>query len=393
MVSNIWGWPKKNVGKLWPIARSWFSREVVPLRSLYRCGGREKIQDVSEAPKARMIGMSDAITTLIAQTFSLPVSVYLETKMCAVFMGQSFFKGRYNEFLEYQRGCSWYMMWDWSGFDSLVNDRVLRAALTIFRNFFKEEAWDRFDAVANDFLNRVMTYEGWLLGMRSGLPSGHAWTSLVGTLANWVMTFSLISALWGIECARRARISVCGDDVFVGMYDNVPMADERVLQGCAEVLFSGKLRQYAVSLTLDGPDAEGMSFLAHGFRDGKPVRWPAEIVDSLLYPQSFPRTRWDRLTVALAFVMDTPWNEETLVWLKPWVRECYIECRLDEEEFENWWLTCRLDAMSLSDDADTDVSMAIVPENLRIFAVRRVRAEGYEVETGVVLPSIYLDTT
>jgi hypothetical protein len=303
--------------------------------------------------------------------------------MNSVFMGQSFFHGRYNQFLDYMRPMRWFMMFDWKSFDSRVSPSVMRTALTIFRNFFVEEAWDRFDAVANGFINKTVEFEGAWYSFSGGIPSGHAWTSLVGTLCNYVMTLSLFIALYGRSLATQCRFALCGDDVFVGLPACITrLPSYREIAAMAFLLHGGVIKEesYCLSPSLDGPLSDGMSFLAHGFRDGKPVRFAPEIVDSLMYPQSYPRTKWDRLSCAIAFVQDTPWSVDNLDWQLSWLRVCYQECGFSPNSYREFEKHVLIEAFELSEDPESSVALAIVPENIRIFGLRRVCPKGHDVD-------------
>jgi hypothetical protein len=377
------GIAKKTSPILYAIARKWYAQEALPLRCIYRAGGREKIQDSGPSPKTRLIMMEDAICGLISQPFSKPVYRWLESVMCETFMGQSFFKARYKQFTGYMQEGKWYAMWDWGGFDARVNNVVLDAALTLFRSFFKEDAHDRFDACAHNFVHKLVAYGGRIFGMSTAVPSGHSWTSLVDTLCNYLMTRSLLLAMYGEKNIEEFKISVCGDDVYVGCKKDLPIPKEEELNALALVMYRGIIKpgSYGVSLSFDGPDAQSMAFLAHGFKNGKPVRHAPEIVDSLLCPTQWPRYAGERLDVAVAFMIDTPWRLDEWNWTEEWLRRSYDLCGHPSEEYEEWRASVIRDAFSLSEDWDTEVPMAVVPENLRIMAMRTVVPEGVEEAT------------
>jgi hypothetical protein len=79
---------------------------------------------------------------------------------------------------------------DWKGFDTSVHSELLETAFAIIRSCFPSGADidNFFIFIKNHFIYKeVVTPHGERYMFKGGIPSGNIWTSLVGSIVNWIV--------------------------------------------------------------------------------------------------------------------------------------------------------------------------------------------------------------
>lgn len=361
------------------------SRRFQPIVCPYAVGGRDKPGDVTpyEKPKARLIMMADLVETQVSQTLSLPVASQLEREINPVFMGQSFYRGRYAEFYDYFRDCRFTFAADMRAFDTTLPEYVLLAATSIIRACYPaSERTDNlvlsvFSGLAHSY---IVAAGGHLYRKTRGIPSGHPWTSLVGSLSNWVVLRAVCCILYGPTITSQMKVATCGDDFVIGFPHNAPIMDPAVFNAGLRFYFGMQIKLETARMTLGGVIGRSLDdsvpFLAHYMVNGYPERAAPEVVDSLLFPHNRKHSWRRRLEVALAFLYDTPCSSMVIPWLIDWIKVCFkanygerfFNIGFREWMHRHWSRAWDLTVNTLSDVAEDH----IVPENLRIFGLRRM---------------------
>lgn len=188
--------------------------------SPWTCGGREKRQwrDVDDQLKSRLIQMPEASTSNFSLAYAAPlIEIFREVERSDVKIGLSFSNGKYKKFVEYY-DLDHCKAFDWASFDARVGEELLVTAFGILRSCYpKSVHTDRaFIFIMSNFVkNTLITPSGHVVRVERGIPSGHPFTSLIGSVVNWLIHRSVIYRLCGASVTHHARVAVCGDDTLV----------------------------------------------------------------------------------------------------------------------------------------------------------------------------------
>jgi hypothetical protein len=328
-----------------------------------------------------MIMMCDLIETLCGQTLSLPVATQIENIIAPVFLGQSFYRGRYSTFKNWFNDCGWCMAADMRAYDSTVPEYIILCGLAIMRACYADEpgtdslCLSLFSGFVHSYF---ITVGGHLYRKGRGIPSGHPWTSLMGSICNWVVLKSVVLLLYGPRAALDLRVACCGDDFVIGFPKKYPMLNPTAFNAALKFFYGMEVDVESARLWwgVDGGSVgHSLPFLAHYMCDGVPERHPEEVCDSMLNPHKRKHSWRHRLVIALAFLYDTPFSQRVRPWLDKWIKICFGHVYGEGNLvlwFPRWFMEHVVAARDLTVNSKSDIAEAhIVPENVRIFSLRR----------------------
>lgn len=284
-------------------------------QSLYAVGGREKRNqiDITKKPESRLVLMPELTTTLIGQLYAQPITKCLiENSAGSIYLGQSY----YNNGSE--RICSQFQNFftvcetDWSHFDSDVTETEIVLAFGILRSFYpRSEVTDKvFIFLLSGFLSKnVVTPDGFIYKITKGIPSGSPFTSLVGTIVNWIRW----SALFSNEIEWKPfkddfSLAICGDDVLIGLPFGCPIPDkfhERIQERTGGVIED--LNENTGFFSTDSPDRSRV-FLKYCFISGLPFRRAKDYWKVALIPAKNRRSKTLTILRLRALMLICPFN-------------------------------------------------------------------------------------
>jgi hypothetical protein len=112
--------------------------------------------------------------------------------------------------------------YDWSNFDARVREDMIVASFGIIRACYRgDDAWldNVFLRFISHFLvKRVVVPGGWIYTLANGVPSGSPFTSIIDSLANWLVLIDLEICSGGLSAPRRNRRRVYGDDFAIAFH-------------------------------------------------------------------------------------------------------------------------------------------------------------------------------
>uniref|UniRef100_A0AAU7YTA7 RNA-dependent RNA polymerase n=1 Tax=Conidiobolus non-segmented RNA virus 2-1 TaxID=3233686 RepID=A0AAU7YTA7_9VIRU len=207
------------------IARDLFSRTARKPHadtSLWMCGAREKRNDVDNGDpiKSRLILMPETAPALVSSMYSQPVGDLIAHHESPIHIGTKSGRNAHESFCKLFDPCEYTIAADWKSFDSCVSEHLIVGAFMIIRSMFPDG-----DDVDNHFLyfmssmvfKNVVTPGGYVYRIRRGLPSGSPWTSVIGSLVNWLVLYTTLSGLMNPHDANQIPLALCGDDMLIGL--------------------------------------------------------------------------------------------------------------------------------------------------------------------------------
>lgn len=264
----------------------WEALEVRQLydRTLWATGGREKRQwrGMGDQLKSRIVMMPEAATSQFAQAIAIPITMGLSQTGGDLKIGFSMSHGKWRRFKRHH-DLEHVKAFDWSSFDGRVRETLLVSAMAVLRACYPAGVqMDRafIYILSNLVFKRLITPGGHVVVLDGGVPSGHPFTSLVDSVANWLIHKTVLAKLGGWGLAVTTRVSVCGDDTLVSFPDGSLAPDTPSYLTAAEVMWGAKGKLEA---TMEGflcsawPD-KALPFLGTRFINGFPGISPEDFI-------------------------------------------------------------------------------------------------------------------
>jgi hypothetical protein len=240
-----------------------------------------RVQPGPSGPKTRLVWMASLPTTIIGLAFSKPVQEALARNRPYIWGLQKHEEGA---ILSEMAGRFRYVYSvDWSQFDasispSLINDmfRVVRSVLDLTDREDK-----LFWSYVNDFIHtRIVLPDGGVYQVHRGVPSGSAFTSLIDSMVNVYLMNYLWARLTGHTLSHN-QLLVMGDDAVIASDEKVELADlSRIAQECG---FKLNVQKSVIISTSEM--GEGIHFIGHYWRHGRPRRPMREIITRMALPE------------------------------------------------------------------------------------------------------------
>lgn len=240
-----------------------------------------RVQPGASGPKTRLVWMASLPTTIIGLSFSKPVQEALARNRPYIWGLQKHEQGA---ILSEMAGRYRYVYSvDWSQFDasispSLINDmfRVVRSVLDL--TDVEDKLFWRY---VNDFIHtRIVLPDGGVYQVHRGVPSGSAFTSLIDSMVNVYCMNYLWARLTGHTLSHN-QLLVMGDDAVVASDEHFELADLSLI--AQELGF--KLNTEKSVIISTNKLGEGIHFIGHNWRHGRPRRPMRELITRMALPE------------------------------------------------------------------------------------------------------------
>jgi hypothetical protein len=136
------------------------------------------------------------------------------------FMGQDVTEGGWKRIAKWAIPGQPVLELDWSEFDSALTQNALVASFCLLRTCFpKSRKIDKLFifVMSGTIHTHIAIRQRFIYRVSSGLPSGSPLTSIIGTIANWVLlNYTLLTeGLFGIKDESDFGLAVAGDDTLI----------------------------------------------------------------------------------------------------------------------------------------------------------------------------------
>jgi len=182
---------------------------------------------------------------------------------------------------------------DYSGFDSSIPAEMIDDAFGVARTYLdldkhEKSVWDRY---VNDFIHSrlVSTLDGQITQKHRGIPSGSAFTSIIGSIVNLILAQYMWIRATGHGLATD-QMFILGDDILIA--SNTQVKPALLARYAAELGFTVSTEKSSVrDGKLESPDAytNQVHFLGHYWVHGLPRRPVKELVQRMVYPERHAR--------------------------------------------------------------------------------------------------------
>lgn len=322
--------------------------------ALFEIGGREKVVQVGKP--SRMILMDDLVPTIIGTMIARPIlDMFMASKTSPIYVGSSWTKCGFWRFLD-DINHDVTVENDWSKYDFSVPEIVLRQAFAVIESCYYSKTPDEARALRNimdylygHFVNSLIVCPGgFVYRKRRGIPSGSPFTSLIGSIANWLIHRALLSAVFPagreVGCAGHPRLVIAGDDsVMSGPYS---MEDGMVhAYLVADRLFGLTVKNGEPKVTYKSERYMGdaPSFLGYTFINNFPERTDEELIEKIIhfdYQRGRVITPFQRRMRAQTVIQMGPLLTMGRDWLRRYARWVTKASGVNETEidthFEYW---------------------------------------------------------
>jgi len=281
-------------------------------------GGR-RVQPGLSGPKTRLIWMAPLPTTIVGGMFSKPIAQQLERKRPFAWGLHGVEKAALVSAL--QSRFRYVYSIDFSRFDSSVPAVMIADAFRIVRPLLdltedEETVWNKY---INDFIHsRLITETGEIFQKHKGIPSGSAFTSIIGSVVNLLVLNYAWTRVSG-HALKSDRVLVLGDDAIVA--SNSKLQLDELARACSELGFTLSVEKSQIadsSKENADPYTNKVNFLGHYWVHGYPRRPIHEILLRMKYPERHKyRSRQESLMRQFAYLADAREAWQILRWHYP----------------------------------------------------------------------------
>nr|QKI28960.1 hypothetical protein [Kummerowia striata partitivirus] len=245
-----------------------------------------RVQHGLLAPKTRLVWMAPLATTIVGTRFSKPVLQNLERRRPFVWGLHNVEKGAILG--EMEARFEYIYSLDFSKFDATVPAKMIDDAFRVVRTHLELDEADQalFTRYVNDFIHsRIIAPDGEVYQKHRGVPSGSAFTSIIGSIVNLI----LISYMWN-KCTGTMldhdRVLIMGDDVVVASHTRLEMS--QLATAASELGFELSVEKSTITKTRHksvGYFDNRTHFLGHTWVFGIPHRPVEELVKRMAFPE------------------------------------------------------------------------------------------------------------
>jgi hypothetical protein len=297
LTSHLFGTPmNKSVNKTMPLAKKvWETcivNKLIPDTSLWVVGGREKRLDLEGdviERRTRMVLMNEDIPKIIGNAVLQPFTEALkQMPRSAIMIGQTMGSFGFDDILKkiedkFNMGV---IDADWSQFDNTIYEELIVMAFGIIRACFPEgEHIDNYFMwqCGNMIFKHIVLPESKLVYKFSkGLPSGHPYTSLIGSIINWLVWSHGLTAVTPKDQLKNTSLMIMGDDTLARFCYGTEDRLQHIMSNIGMKLDPFVHRMGPMECLKDG---FGKTFLKREWQNGLPCWSYRAIINNLAFPE------------------------------------------------------------------------------------------------------------
>lgn len=187
-------------------------------------GGREKRQErtLGDEVKSRLVQAPEDALARLEGVVAQPLTKMVMEVCGELHVGFSLAHGRYRELVDRMAECEHVKALDWSSYDACLPWTAVIVSFSVLRACYPASVHtDRvFAYLASAWRRRVVIAPGGdVVCLIRGVPSGSGFTSLIGSVANWLVNRTVVMRLRGPKVAKSLALAICGDDQLQGYPD------------------------------------------------------------------------------------------------------------------------------------------------------------------------------
>jgi hypothetical protein len=212
----------------------------------YMLGSREKIQvlNVGEFVKLRTVWIPETIDILIGSTWFEHLKEYWSKRKLftsEIWLGHADQHLRFHRRTELDLRFKYSYDFDGKEWETGVVSELIVYAFNIIRSSFVGGKFidNHFKFIMDTMVNkRIILHNGNTFFCNHGIPSGHAWTSLINSIVNWIIWTSTIKncPYIPLELKQDYELQIQGDDV--NFHCNFPIPEENINKIIEWMLFN-----------------------------------------------------------------------------------------------------------------------------------------------------------
>lgn len=230
-------------------------------------------------PKVRLVWGFPFELTLLEGMFAGPLLRSYSMSNVPMYIGKSFLHGlpmKIDGMFIDNTHCN---VVDWSSFDGSVSPDLIRIAFGVLQQNFKfdRETRNLWKFLISYFIYTPIVFpNGDVYTKKGGIPSGSYFTSLIGSIVNFILITYLRMKLGN----KETEMYVLGDD---SLFGSDSPEDFSALSNLAEKVF-GMTINPSKCVTSDNP--EEIDFLGHSARGFRVTRDEVKLLRLLVYPEN-----------------------------------------------------------------------------------------------------------
>jgi hypothetical protein len=267
-----------------------------------------RVQPGPSGPKTRLVWMASLNTSIVGAAFSKRVHSNLERRRPFAIGLRAVEKGALVSELE-SRFRYVYSL-DWSGFDASAPAFMLDDVFRVLRTHLKlddqaRSVWDRY---VSDFIHsRIITPDGTVFQKHKGIPSGSAFTSIVGSVLNLLLMNYVLIKLTG-AALKSDRVWIQGDDVIFASNSEYDLGS--LARYAAELGFTlSVMKSQVIDTHAERTKLEDYPhFLGHRWMHGWAHRDPMEILQREVYPERHAKRSKKESLIRLYSYLTDAWE-------------------------------------------------------------------------------------
>lgn len=324
-----------------------------------------RVQPGKLGPKTRLVWMAPLPTTIVGTRYSKRVMENLRRQRPFVWGTHGFERAAIISEIESRYRYVYSL--DFSKFDSTVPARMIDDAFRVARTHLdldekEQDVWRRY---VNDFIHsRIIAPNGHVYQVHKGIPSGSAFTSIIGSIVNLILVSYMWEKITG-HSLPHDRVLVMGDDVIIG--SNARVTKAQLASAASDLGFVLSVEKTDIVDTSDDAQQywKRTHFLGHYWFHSQPHRPEKELVQRMVYPERHrKRERHEWVIRLLGYAMTS--REGLGILLRVFPHSDTVQS----------YLTASDRAMELGWDEDDELNDVDLPGQLRY----RRRIEGQTVD-------------
>lgn len=266
-----------------------------------------RVQPGPSGPKTRLVWMAPLSTTIVGTGFSKPISQALARRRPFTWGLRGVDKSSFIE--EFKSTSRYVYSLDYSGFDTTVPACMIDDAFSIVKTHLdltvsEDNVWRKY---VSDFIHsRMITPSGDVWQKHKGIPSGSAFTSIIGSVVNLLLINYMFIRIFGHGIDKH-KVLILGDDVVFGTNERIDLG--QLSAAASELGFTVSVEKSNVTDThreSPGPYQNQVHFLGKYWVNGHQRRPEHEILQRMAYPERHrKRTDQESLIRLFSYLQDS----------------------------------------------------------------------------------------